>query len=84
MSFSRPIQWYHSQADPIWPDGTFNATSSEKQSNVANILTDTFIWDLSKITVCTVTKMPNMYFRNSTCETSLPNNEFYNFMSQSE
>ncbi len=20
---SRPIQWYHSQADPIWPDGTF-------------------------------------------------------------
>jgi hypothetical protein len=23
MSFSRPIQWYHSQADPIWPDGTF-------------------------------------------------------------
>ncbi len=24
MSFSRPIQWYHSHADPIWPDGTFN------------------------------------------------------------
>jgi hypothetical protein len=24
MSFSRPIQWYHSYADPIWPDGTFN------------------------------------------------------------
>ncbi len=23
MSFSRPIQWYHSHADPIWPDGTF-------------------------------------------------------------
>ncbi len=22
MSFLRPIQWYHSQADPIWPDGT--------------------------------------------------------------
>jgi hypothetical protein len=21
--FSRPIQWYHSHADPIWPDGTF-------------------------------------------------------------
>ncbi len=21
--FSRPIQWYHSLADPIWPDGTF-------------------------------------------------------------
>ncbi len=24
MSFSRPIQWYHSHAVPIWPDGTFN------------------------------------------------------------
>ncbi len=24
MAFSRPIQWYHSHADPIWPDGTFN------------------------------------------------------------
>jgi hypothetical protein len=23
MSFSRPFQWYHSHADPIWPDGTF-------------------------------------------------------------
>ncbi len=23
MSFSRPIQWYHSHADPIWPDSTF-------------------------------------------------------------
>jgi hypothetical protein len=24
MSFSRAFQWYHSYADPIWPDGTFN------------------------------------------------------------
>ncbi len=24
MFFSSPIQWYHSHADPIWPDGTFN------------------------------------------------------------
>jgi hypothetical protein len=23
MYFSRPIQWYHSHADQIWPDGTF-------------------------------------------------------------
>jgi hypothetical protein len=23
MSFSRPIQWYHSHADPIWLDDTF-------------------------------------------------------------
>jgi hypothetical protein len=25
MSFSRPIQWYHSHADPIWLDGTFKS-----------------------------------------------------------
>jgi hypothetical protein len=24
MFFSRPIQWYHSNAEPIWPDITFN------------------------------------------------------------
>ncbi len=23
MSFYRAFQWYHSHADPIWPDGTF-------------------------------------------------------------
>ncbi len=23
MSFSRLVQWYHSHADPIWPDGTY-------------------------------------------------------------
>ncbi len=23
MSFSRPIQWYHSYVDPIWRDSTF-------------------------------------------------------------
>ncbi len=27
MSFSRPIQWYHSHADPIWPDGIFKGTA---------------------------------------------------------
>ncbi len=27
-SFSRPIQWYHSHVDPIWPDGTFNVKTT--------------------------------------------------------
>jgi hypothetical protein len=27
MSFLRPIQWYHSKADPIWWDATFNLRS---------------------------------------------------------
>jgi hypothetical protein len=26
MSFSRPIQWYHSNANPIWLYGTFKGT----------------------------------------------------------
>ncbi len=30
MSFSRPIQWYHSHADPVWPDSTFNSRFSRK------------------------------------------------------
>jgi hypothetical protein len=30
MSFLRPIQWYHYQADPIWPDGTFKTTGNKK------------------------------------------------------
>ncbi len=29
MSFSRPIQWYHSHANLIWQDGTFK-TKSQK------------------------------------------------------
>ena len=24
LSIPRPIQWYHSRADLIWPDGPFN------------------------------------------------------------
>jgi hypothetical protein len=28
MFFSRPIQWYHSHADSIWPDGTFKMIKS--------------------------------------------------------
>ncbi len=24
MYFYRAFQWYHSYADPIWPEGTFN------------------------------------------------------------
>ena len=28
MSFSRPIQWYHSHADPIWPDGVRHVTGT--------------------------------------------------------
>jgi hypothetical protein len=27
MSFSMPIQWFHSHEDPIWPDGTFKTAA---------------------------------------------------------
>jgi hypothetical protein len=26
MSFSLPIQWFHSHEDSIWPDGTYNTS----------------------------------------------------------
>ncbi len=32
MSFLRPFQWYHSQADPIWPDGTFKVAYNDIDS----------------------------------------------------
>ncbi len=34
MFFSRPIQWYHSHADPIWPDGTFNELYADLAAGV--------------------------------------------------
>ncbi len=34
MSFSRPIQWYHSHADPIWPDGFFNSYTDKKENQI--------------------------------------------------
>jgi hypothetical protein len=34
MSFSRPIHWYHSHADPIWPDGTFKFIYIEGLKNL--------------------------------------------------
>jgi hypothetical protein len=38
MSFSRPIQWYHSHADPIWPDGTLRYSLEDyfRTSQAAN------------------------------------------------
>ncbi len=42
MSFPRPIQCYHSHADPIWPDGTLHKTvlcklySKHKSSSFAS------------------------------------------------
>ncbi len=36
MSFSRAIQWYHSHADPIWPDGTFNECLLSQKADPTN------------------------------------------------
>jgi hypothetical protein len=30
-SFSRPIQWYHTHADPIWPDSTFKLFKAKQK-----------------------------------------------------
>jgi hypothetical protein len=34
MSFSRPIQWYHSRADPILPDRSFNSYTDKKENQI--------------------------------------------------
>jgi hypothetical protein len=44
MSFSRPIQWYYSYADPIWQDGTF-------KPRVSVIKLILICWDLRIICV---------------------------------
>jgi hypothetical protein len=31
MSFLRPVQWNHSHADPIWPDGNFKKLKTSFQ-----------------------------------------------------
>ncbi len=38
MSFSRPIQWYHSHADPIWPDGNFNKQTEEHKCTLLHVM----------------------------------------------
>ncbi len=38
MSFSRPFQWYHSEADPIWPDGTFKKLTHVHKLNDTSLL----------------------------------------------
>jgi hypothetical protein len=30
MSYPGPIQWYHFQADLIWPDGTFKHNNRQR------------------------------------------------------
>jgi hypothetical protein len=41
MFFSKPIQWYQSHADPIWPDGTFKSVQT-KPPNVVHDLQASF------------------------------------------
>ncbi len=39
MFFSKPMQWYHSHADPIWPDGTFNMVTSKNWTEDTELFT---------------------------------------------
>ncbi len=38
MSFLRPFQWYLSQADLIWPDGTFKVAYSDIDSEESEVI----------------------------------------------
>ncbi len=42
MSFWRPIQWYHSHADPIWPDSTFHELPDTEHG--VNVLVRVISW----------------------------------------
>ena len=42
MSFSRPIQWYYSLADPNWPDGTFKYIYVTLKESVMRFFTSGF------------------------------------------
>ncbi len=37
MSSSRPYQWYHSEADPIWPDGTIKDKTLQRSSQEVGV-----------------------------------------------
>ncbi len=43
MSSSRPFQWYHSEADPIWPDGTFEQQRFITERNCPDIPRYTYL-----------------------------------------
>ncbi len=49
MSFSRPIQWCHSQADPIWTDSPY------KEPGVLSFCTS---WGLQDLSVDTINGTP--------------------------
>ncbi len=41
MFFLKPIQWYQSHADPIWPDGTIKSVQT-KPPNIVHDLQASF------------------------------------------
>ncbi len=61
MSFSRPIQWYHSYVDPIWPDSTFKY-KMKKTYPIDRLMLSFFIFFATKrVTIylfLTLTEMP--------------------------
>ncbi len=60
MSLSRPIQWYHSHADPIRPDGIFKITQPCKKeyAELCGCLSPCFSWAESaqRLTKCRETQ----------------------------
>jgi hypothetical protein len=46
MSFLRPIQWYHSHADPIWPDGTLKDPTHRSFTDSMPCEKSILLWNL--------------------------------------
>jgi len=67
MSFLRPIQWYHSHADPIWPDGTFKNPNFQGPGNTlleTQVVTCAWnqSWSPPVLPSCVATSCPQIPF----------------------
>jgi hypothetical protein len=52
MSFSRPIQWYPSHVDPIWPDVTFDSIIQCQKFYLGDSLHALLLDDTQSSVVC--------------------------------
>ena len=67
MFFSRPIQWYHSHADLILPDGTFKVDLSTLNS-ISEVY---FFWEIVISYICFPEVRPETNFLTDNTETCL-------------
>ncbi len=65
MSFLRPIQWYHSRADPIWPDGSFNSYTDKKKIKFSSYIRKSRVKQLQSHILLTASSYMGKFLRIS-------------------